>query len=210
MAVYFDHRAQAPYPGQNTDLQWHKSYAVLSVATFSEASGGSVIQYQEEVFNEWHTSCRYTILVWSKYTLIQVHVSRKSVWNKLDWCKSPSFYFNITWFPTHDHMFQFCQGEAVPDSILRKSKLASVIAWHPNKKIMAMGWETGEVSIRNEHENELYEAALLHKSEITILHWTSNGSKLLTGDSVSKSYNKLQSKLFHTWRISYWKFSVAS
>ncbi len=51
MAVYFDHRAQAPFSGQNTDLQWHKSYALLATATFNESGGGSVIIYQEEVTN---------------------------------------------------------------------------------------------------------------------------------------------------------------
>ena len=79
----------------------------------------------------------------------------------------------------------FKQGEAIPNSVIRKSRPVSAIHWHPTKKILAIGWETGELCIRNEHESELYEVPLVHKAEITILHWTSAGSRLVTGDSVS-------------------------
>jgi len=50
--------------------------------------------------------------------------------------------------------------------------------------VLAVGWETGEVTARNEQENEAYEVAFLHKSEITILQWTSNGSRLISADAV--------------------------
>ncbi len=56
--------------------------------------------------------------------------------------------------------------------------------WHPSRKILAVGWETGEITIRNEHESETYEAPLFHKSEITAVQWTSMGTKLLTADAV--------------------------
>jgi hypothetical protein len=49
MAVYFDQKCQAPFPGQNTDLQFHKTHAILAVASFSETSGASVTIYGEEV-----------------------------------------------------------------------------------------------------------------------------------------------------------------
>jgi len=49
MAVYFDHRAQAPHPGQNTDIQWHTTAPLLAVASQSSSTGGSVNLYREEV-----------------------------------------------------------------------------------------------------------------------------------------------------------------
>ena len=77
------------------------------------------------------------------------------------------------------------QGEHVPEAKVRKSRPASALAWHPTRKILAVGWETGELTIWNDSEHETYEVPLLHKGEITILLWTSNGTKLLTGDAVS-------------------------
>ena len=76
------------------------------------------------------------------------------------------------------------QGEPLSDSILRKTRQASALQWHPTKKILATGWETGEVVVRNEHEGETYETQPLHRSEITVLHWSSNGLRLVSGDSV--------------------------
>ncbi|ELT94193.1 hypothetical protein CAPTEDRAFT_114177 [Capitella teleta] len=122
MAVYFDHRCQAPFPGQNTDLQWHRTHPILAVASFSEANGANITCYGEE-------------------------------------------------------------GEHMQDSVIRKSRPASAIQWHPTKRILAIGWETGEVNITNEQDHELYEVPLLHKAEITILQWSSAGSRLVTGDS---------------------------
>ena len=71
------------------------------------------------------------------------------------------------------------------DGELRKSRPASVLAWHPTRKILAVGWETGELTVLNEQEQEKFETPVCpHKSEITILHWTSNGTRLLSGDAV--------------------------
>ena len=69
--------------------------------------------------------------------------------------------------------------------MVRKTKEATVLVWHPSKKVLAVGWETGEITVRNEQDNEIYEVPRLHKSEITVMQWTSNGSRLLSGDSVS-------------------------
>ena len=56
MAVYFDHHCHAPYPGQNTELQWHKTHQVLAVASYSETSGASLTLYQEEVHTLTHST----------------------------------------------------------------------------------------------------------------------------------------------------------
>ena len=73
---------------------------------------------------------------------------------------------------------------ASANSVQRKTKTATTLSWHPTKKVLAVGWQTGEITIRNEQDDELYDGPRIHKSEITVMHWTSNGSHLLTGDSV--------------------------
>jgi len=67
---------------------------------------------------------------------------------------------------------------------VRKAKESTVLAWHPSRKVLAVGWVTGEITARNEQENEAYEFTLVHKTEITILQWTSNGSRLISADAV--------------------------
>jgi len=76
------------------------------------------------------------------------------------------------------------QGEPLKDSVVRKAKESSVLAWHPTRKVLAVGWETGEITARNEQENEAYEFSHVHKTEITFLQWTSNGSRLVSADAV--------------------------
>ena len=49
MAVYFDHKAHAPYPGQNTDIHWHPTLPILAVASYADSTGGSVNLYKDEV-----------------------------------------------------------------------------------------------------------------------------------------------------------------
>ena len=61
--------------------------------------------------------------------------------------------------------------------------------WHPTRKILAIGWDNGEVVVWNEHEKELFNVAPIHKADISLVHWTSLGTRLLTADSVS--YNVL-------------------
>ena len=50
MAVYFDHKIQAPNVGIQTDIAWHSSYPLLAVASKNERGvGGSVNLYLDEV-----------------------------------------------------------------------------------------------------------------------------------------------------------------
>jgi len=49
MAIFVDHRVQAPYPGHTRDIQWHKTQGLLAVGSFNETTGAAVTVYQEEV-----------------------------------------------------------------------------------------------------------------------------------------------------------------
>ena len=48
MAVYFDHKIQAPGQGGHSLSAWHSNFPVLAVAS-TGTFGGSVNLYQEEV-----------------------------------------------------------------------------------------------------------------------------------------------------------------
>jgi len=62
MAIFIDHRVQAPYPGHNRDIQWHKSHSLLAVGSLSETTGAAVTVYQEEVTLYLHfLHCVFTI-----------------------------------------------------------------------------------------------------------------------------------------------------
>ncbi|KAB7493708.1 Intraflagellar transport protein [Armadillidium nasatum] len=59
----------------------------------------------------------------------------------------------------------------------------TVIAWHPFKRILAIGWESGELFIYNDHEHELHEIQSLHRSPLSVLHFSSGGKRLVTADT---------------------------
>ncbi len=76
------------------------------------------------------------------------------------------------------------QGDHIAEAVLQKNSPATAISWHPTRKILAVGWESGEIQIWNETEKEMYEVLQLHRRDITALQWTSNGTRLLTTDKV--------------------------
>ena len=49
MAVFMDHRCQAPYKGQMTDIQWHKVSPILAVASQGQNGVGMLNFFLEEV-----------------------------------------------------------------------------------------------------------------------------------------------------------------
>jgi WD40 repeat protein len=60
----------------------------------------------------------------------------------------------------------------------------TTFAWHPTRKILAVGWESGDVLVWNEHDHELHEASSLHNAAVRIIEWSLNGSRLVSGDEV--------------------------
>ena len=70
------------------------------------------------------------------------------------------------------------------DSSIQRSSLVTAIVWHPVRKILAIGWQSGDVLIWNEHDRELHEAASIHQSPVRIIQWSNNGNRLVTTDEV--------------------------
>ncbi|BFZ17235.1 hypothetical protein BsWGS_20274 [Bradybaena similaris] len=75
------------------------------------------------------------------------------------------------------------EGEKLQHKPITHQCHPSSYAWHPTRKILAVGWETGEISLWNEQDKELIDATHLHRSEVTVMHWSSNGTRLLTADT---------------------------
>ncbi|XP_072337471.1 LOW QUALITY PROTEIN: intraflagellar transport protein 140 homolog [Scyliorhinus torazame] len=125
MAVYFDHRIDAPDTvGTPSEIAWHRIHPLLAVAFVSTSStpGGSVDVYLE-------------------------------------------------------------QGEHIPNAHIERPFQPTFISWHPCKRVVAIGWETGAVIFWSEQGvDEQQIAAGIHRAPITILEWSSNGTRLVTAD----------------------------
>ena len=70
------------------------------------------------------------------------------------------------------------------DSSIQRSSVVTAIVWHPVRKILAIGWQSGDVLIWNEHDHELHEASSIHQSAVQVIQWSNNGNRLVTSDQV--------------------------
>ncbi|XP_041829697.1 intraflagellar transport protein 140 homolog [Melanotaenia boesemani] len=122
MAVYFDHRIEAP---ENSDvpsqLTWHSTLPLLAVASNSLTTGGNVDIYLQ-------------------------------------------------------------QGEYVESCHIERPHQPTVLRWHPSKSVLALGWENGEVLLLTIPSGEKTVLSNVHTASITLLEWSSFGSRLVTGD----------------------------
>ncbi|KAM4524435.1 intraflagellar transport protein 140 homolog [Odontesthes bonariensis] len=124
MAVYFDHRIEAP---ENSDvpimLTWHSTIPLLAVASSSPATGGNVDLYLQ-------------------------------------------------------------QGEYVESCHVERPHQPAVLRWHPLKPVLAQGWENGEVVLLTHPSGDQTVLPSAHTASITLLEWSSFGSRLVTGDEM--------------------------
>ena len=62
--------------------------------------------------------------------------------------------------------------------------MPTALCWHPHKKVLAVGWEPGYLQIWTDTDKTCFEVNQQHFAEITSLHWTGNGSRLVSCDAV--------------------------
>ena len=55
-------------------------------------------------------------------------------------------------------------------------------AWHPTRKVLAIGWENGELFLFSDHNNTCSEVQTVHTASIVLLEWSQAGSRLISGD----------------------------
>ena len=76
-------------------------------------------------------------------------------------------------------------GEAAYDIDIHAHPTAQVtcISWHPSKKMLAIGWENGELFLYSDHNNTCVEVPTIHNASVILLEWSQAGSRLISGDS---------------------------
>ncbi|XP_044193260.1 intraflagellar transport protein 140 homolog [Thunnus albacares] len=122
MAVYFDHRIEAPESSDvPSQLTWHPALPVLAVASSNSTAGGNVDLYLQ-------------------------------------------------------------QGEYVESCHIERPYQPTVLRWHPTKPVLALGWENGEVLLLTHPSGDQTVLPNAHTASITLLEWSSSGSRLVTGD----------------------------
>ncbi|XP_035001907.2 intraflagellar transport protein 140 homolog isoform X2 [Hippoglossus stenolepis] len=122
MAVYFDHRIEAPESSAvPSHLTWHSALPVLAVASSSPTNEGNVDLYLQ-------------------------------------------------------------QGEYVESCHVGRPHQPAVLRWHPTKPVLALGWENGEVVLLTHPSGDQTVLPITHTAGITLLEWSSSGSRLVTGD----------------------------
>ncbi|XP_051969833.1 intraflagellar transport protein 140 homolog [Xyrauchen texanus] len=85
------------------------------------------------------------------------------------------------------------QGEHVELCHVERGFSPSLLQWHPTKPLLAVGWETGETLLMSHPSGEHTPLpANTHTACITVLEWSSNGSRLVTGD---------QAGVMAVWRL---------
>lgn len=78
------------------------------------------------------------------------------------------------------------QAENLKHATVQRPVNCTAVSWQPQKKILAMGWENGEIVIWNEAERDLHEVPNLHNTSVACLAWSAKGARLVSTDQVNK------------------------
>lgn len=81
------------------------------------------------------------------------------------------------------------QGELVEEASIFRSVVAECMEWHPESRIIAIGWRSGEITTYNHGEDLIHEQSSIHRSPITVVRWNQNGFRLISGDKVGSVCN---------------------
>jgi len=75
------------------------------------------------------------------------------------------------------------EGKMLPNFEIQRGKILPVcLKWHPVFQSLAIGWSDGCVTLWNEDQRQTREDKLLHKSPLTIITFSTDGSRMVTGD----------------------------
>jgi intraflagellar transport protein 140 len=76
------------------------------------------------------------------------------------------------------------EGEHLdPEVTLHRTGECAHLQWHPKLSLLATGWDDGTVAVWGEKERVMREEANTHKAPITLLTFSPEGSRLISGDS---------------------------
>ena len=89
-----------------------------------------------------------------------------------------------TIFHSFIHVHVPWQGELVEGASIHRSAVVECMRWHPSKRIIAVGWRSGEITCYNDDDRDVFEQSSIHRSPVRFLCWNQNGTRLISGDKV--------------------------
>ena len=78
----------------------------------------------------------------------------------------------------------YTQGELVEEGSIHRSAVVECMQWHPEKKLIAIGWRSGEITTYNDTEHAFFEQSSIHRAAVSVMRWNNSGTRLVTGDKV--------------------------
>lgn len=84
--------------------------------------------------------------------------------------------------------FLILKGEPLQDVNYPSHSMSQVtaLAWHPEKNILATGWENGELKVWNGTDKDFIIINTPHKAPVILLEFSEKGGRLVSADSVSE------------------------